>query len=129
MTKPRFTLDDANLVGQTGPFWYTESQGEERDREILKRYETIIDYFAEHPERAYAPKNFEILMGLLFNDPLMRNSALYNTWFNTRINREILNCPKRLAFEAKYGRVTGVDKDGELIWEPIPKEELEGVKR
>ena len=115
------------------PFWYTESQGEERDREIRERYSRIIDYFAENPKRAYTPRNFEILMGLLFNDVLIRNDTGSDTWLHNRINREVIYSPKcekeRLDFEAKYGKVTRIDKDGELIWEPIPKEELEGVKR
>jgi len=43
-------FEDAFYRGNENIF-YTESQGEKRDKEILERYRVIINYFAENPDR------------------------------------------------------------------------------
>ncbi len=53
--------------------WYSESQGKERDAEILGRYKTIIDYFAEDTRRAANRININMLSALSSDEVLAQD--------------------------------------------------------
>lgn len=49
--------------------YYIESQGAWRDQEILGRYQVMINYFAENPERIF--DNEKTLSTLYYNDVIL----------------------------------------------------------
>jgi hypothetical protein len=84
------TLMQTLPIGTDMEILYRESQGEKRDAEIFRRYEIIIDYFAENPDRAATETNSEILTSLYFNDEvLVRFEPL-----RKKLLEKILNSPE-----------------------------------
>ncbi|MEK6884159.1 MAG: hypothetical protein AABY22_31305 [Nanoarchaeota archaeon] len=72
--------------------FYRISQGESRDREILERYRTIINYFEENPKRATSSKNYEMLELLYHNDRVLEQDEILRETLRKRVlnSREVL---------------------------------------
>jgi len=58
-----------------GNFRYSESQGPERDFEILERYRVIINGFIANPESASTEVNRTFLSRLYYNDAVLARDA------------------------------------------------------
>ncbi len=66
---------------QKSKIYYSESQGNLRDKEILKRYDVMIDYYTTNPGRVL--DNKESLSLLYYNDRvLMENERLRSKLLN-----------------------------------------------
>lgn len=52
------------------PVFYSESQGNERDKEIFERYQTIVNYFVQNPDRVVGI-NFTNLAALGYHDHIL----------------------------------------------------------
>jgi hypothetical protein len=69
-----------------GNFWYSESQGISRDKEILAKYEIIIKYFEANPQRIQ--DNEETLRLLYYNDIILNQNENLNNRLIKMLNSE-----------------------------------------
>lgn len=74
--------------GSEDGYWYSESQGKERDGEIRSRYSVMIAYFFRNPIRAANSVNEERLRLLYHNDVVLAKDS---TLRETLLRKKILN--------------------------------------
>jgi len=68
-------MESERSILENGEFWYSESQGSERDAEILDRYETIISHYRGKEQKISAETRLK-LENLYYSDAVLKSDEV-----------------------------------------------------